>query len=61
MILGLGLLFVFDRPLDMCRTAVNVFGDSCGAVVIGRSEGETEILKGQAVQAAMGSRALRER
>jgi Na+/H+-dicarboxylate symporter len=61
LILGLGLLFVFDRPLDMCRTAVNVFGDSCGAVVIGRSEGETQILKGQDVQAAMGSRALRER
>lgn len=45
LMMGLGLLFVFDRPLDMCRTAVNIFGDSCGAVVIGRSEGETHILK----------------
>jgi len=45
LILGLGLLFIFDRPLDMCRTAVNICGDACGAVVIGRSEGETEILK----------------
>lgn len=44
LILGLGLLFIFDRPLDMCRTAVNIFGDSCGAVVIGRSEGENGIL-----------------
>jgi len=44
LILGLGLLFVFDRPLDMCRTAVNIFGDSCGAVVIGKSEGEQTIL-----------------
>jgi len=38
---GIGLLMVFDRILDMCRTAVNVFSDSCGAVVIARSEGET--------------------
>jgi proton glutamate symport protein len=29
----------------MCRTAVNVFSDSCGAVVIGRSEGEQGILR----------------
>jgi len=34
-----GLLAV-DRLLDMSRTAVNVFGDSCAAVVIGKSEGE---------------------
>lgn len=37
---GLGLLFVFDRPLDMCRTAVNIFSDSVGAVTIARREGE---------------------
>jgi len=29
-----------DRFLDMFRTAVNVMGDSVGAVVIARSEGE---------------------
>ena len=39
-----GLLLAVDRPLDMCRTAVNVFSDSCGAVIIGRSEGEDQIL-----------------
>ncbi len=33
-------LFVVDRLLDMSRTAVNVFGDSCCAVVIAKSEGE---------------------
>ena len=38
------MLFVFDRILDMSRTAVNVFGDSCGAVTIARLEGETGIL-----------------
>jgi Na+/H+-dicarboxylate symporter len=41
---GIGLILAVDRILDMCRTAVNIFSDSCGAVIIGRSEGETEIL-----------------
>lgn len=41
---GIGLILAVDRILDMCRTAVNVFSDSCGAVIIGRSEGETGIL-----------------
>lgn len=38
---GLPILLILDRPLDMCRTAVNVFGDACAAVVIARTEGET--------------------
>jgi Na+/H+-dicarboxylate symporter len=38
---GIGLLLVTDRVLDMVRTAVNVFSDSCAAVIIARSEGET--------------------
>jgi proton glutamate symport protein len=33
-------LLAVDRLLDMSRTAVNVFGDSCAAVVIAKSEGE---------------------
>ncbi len=37
---GIGLILVVDRILDMCRTTVNVFSDSCGAVIIARSEGE---------------------
>jgi Na+/H+-dicarboxylate symporter len=49
LVLGLGLIWVFDRPLDMCRTATNVFSDSVGAVVIARSEGETP-LAGDAVE-----------
>lgn len=36
----IGLLLAVDRLLDMSRTAVNVFSDSCAAVVIARSEGE---------------------
>jgi proton glutamate symport protein len=42
---GIGLILVVDRILDMCRTSVNVFSDSCGAVIIGRSEGEKNILQ----------------
>ncbi|MEE8059889.1 MAG: dicarboxylate/amino acid:cation symporter [Pseudomonadales bacterium] len=37
---GLGLLLVTDRILDMMRTAVNVYSDACGAVIIARTEGE---------------------
>ena len=35
-----GMMLAIDRPLDMCRTAVNVYSDSCGAAIIARSEGE---------------------
>jgi Na+/H+-dicarboxylate symporter len=38
-----GAMLAVDRPLDMYRTAVNVFSDSCGAAVIARSEGETNV------------------
>ena len=41
---AVGLILAVDRVLDMCRTSVNVFSDSCGAVLIGRLEGETGIL-----------------
>ena len=37
---GLGLILAVDRVLDMCRTTVNVWSDSCGAVLVARSEGE---------------------
>jgi len=42
---AVGLILAVDRILDMCRTAVNVFSDSVAAVVIGRLEGESEILQ----------------
>jgi Na+/H+-dicarboxylate symporter len=41
---AIGLILAVDRVLDMCRTTVNVFSDSCGAVVIARTEGEENIL-----------------
>ncbi len=37
---GIGLVIAVDRVLDMFRTTVNVLGDSCGAVIIARLEGE---------------------
>jgi len=37
---GLALVLPVDRPLDMCRTMVNVLGDTCGAVVVAKTEGE---------------------
>jgi len=44
---GIGLILAVDRVLDMCRTVVNIYGDACGAVIIARSEGESELLKAQ--------------
>jgi len=37
---GVLLLLAIDRPLDMLRTTVNVWSDSCGAALIGKSEGD---------------------
>lgn len=37
---GIGLVLAVDRILDMFRTTINVYGDTCAAVVIARSEGE---------------------
>ncbi len=37
---GVGLIIAVDRILDMFRTAINVWSDSCGAAVIAKSEGE---------------------
>lgn len=41
---GVPVIFAIDRPLDMCRTVVNIFSDSVGAVTVARSEGETGVL-----------------
>ncbi|MCP4050113.1 MAG: dicarboxylate/amino acid:cation symporter [bacterium] len=37
---GLGLILAVDRLLDMFRTTVNVFGDTCCAAIIAKSDGE---------------------
>ena len=37
---GIGMILAVDRILDMFRTAVNVWGDACGAAVVANLEGE---------------------
>ncbi len=37
---AVGIVWVTDRILDMARTAVNVFSDTVGAVIIAKSEGD---------------------
>jgi proton glutamate symport protein len=45
---AIGVLFVFDRILDMARTAINILGDCACAVIIATLEGEEGILAGDA-------------
>ncbi len=37
---GLALIFAIDRPLDMCRTVVNVTGDAAVSMLVGKSIGK---------------------
>ena len=39
---GLALIFAIDRPLDMCRTTVNVTGDAAVSMVVAKSVGKLE-------------------
>jgi proton glutamate symport protein len=39
---GLALIFAIDRPLDMCRTTVNVTGDASVAMVVAKSVDKLE-------------------
>jgi Na+/H+-dicarboxylate symporter len=39
-----GLIIAVDRVLDMCRTAVNVWSDSCGCAVVSRFESQGDRL-----------------
>ena len=37
---AIGILMVFDRILDMCRTSINIWGDCVCATIVARLEGE---------------------
>ena len=37
---GLALIFAIDRPLDMCRTVVNITGDASVSMMVARSVGK---------------------
>lgn len=52
---ALGLILAVDRILDMCRTSVNVFSDSVGAIVIAKTEGEKGVLANAGVNAVSES------
>lgn len=39
---GLALIFAIDRPLDMCRTIININGDATVTMLIAKSEGQLE-------------------
>ncbi|MCA1799569.1 MAG: dicarboxylate/amino acid:cation symporter [Xanthomonadaceae bacterium] len=41
---ALGVLFVFDRLLDMMRTTVNIYGDAACAIVVAKLEGEENLV-----------------
>ncbi|MGB2483861.1 MAG: dicarboxylate/amino acid:cation symporter [Flavobacteriaceae bacterium] len=41
--IGLALIFAIDRPLDMCRTVINVTGDATVSTVIAKLEGKLKI------------------
>ena len=41
---GLALIFAIDRPLDMCRTIVNVTGDAAVSLLVGTSLGKVKDL-----------------
>jgi len=43
--IGLALIFAVDRPLDMCRTVVNVTGDAAVSMIVGRSVGKFKGIK----------------
>ncbi|GHT21661.1 sodium:dicarboxylate symporter [Planctomycetales bacterium] len=38
---AIGLIIAVDRPLDMCRTVLNVYSDTCCCAAIAKKEGET--------------------
>ena len=43
---GIALVAAIDRPLDMCRTAVNTLGNLVGAAWLGRAVAKAEAFAG---------------
>ena len=50
---AIGLLLAVDRPLDMCRTTINVIGDTAGSIILSSvsSDAEKEYIKEEEVTA----------
>lgn len=51
---AIAVLFVFDRLLDMSRTAVNIYGDAVCAVIVAHRGGETGLLEPRAATPSVG-------
>jgi Na+/H+-dicarboxylate symporter len=47
---AVGVLFVFDRVLDMARTAINILGDCACAVIVAKLEGQEGLLEGASAE-----------
>ncbi|TDD95932.1 dicarboxylate/amino acid:cation symporter [Flavobacterium cellulosilyticum] len=41
---GLALIFAIDRPLDMCRTVVNVTSDAIASTIVAKSVGKLNVV-----------------
>ncbi len=54
---GIGIIMGVDRFLDMCRTVVNVTGDSVCTMVIASTEGQLNAVPAQGTAAAAGETA----
>ena len=48
----IGTMLAVDRPIDMFRTMINIFSDSVGAVIVAKSEGETNLYPHMRAKAA---------
>jgi proton glutamate symport protein len=42
---GLALIFAIDRPLDMCRTVVNITSDATVATIVAKSVGKLNVIQ----------------
>lgn len=51
---AVAVLFVFDRLLDMSRTAVNIYGDATCALIVAHRGGETGLLEPQTAAPSVG-------
>lgn len=50
---AIGVIWVTDRVLDMCRTSVNVYSDTVAAVVISELEGERRTPPKEAIEQSL--------
>ncbi|MBA3603275.1 MAG: dicarboxylate/amino acid:cation symporter [Parachlamydiaceae bacterium] len=50
---GVGLVLAVERILDMFRTATNVFGNTCCAVLVAKAEGESGVLSSNSYNAQL--------